>query len=135
MSHGMLNFIRRVGQWSRHVYQLSTLVNVKYIFNPHTQLLLGKIDARFNCENCAPVERFFVVPYVMHLEPDEMSEPMNKIFAQRLAMQIFAARIDVIVSDFVQRVGSRPAYCRLTSLKCSDGGLLRTENHVINFSL
>ena len=72
----------------------------------------------------------------MHVQSNVMSQPVDKIFAQRITMQVFSMRVDVVIGHFVERVTVRAAFqFRFPRLKCLDGCFLRAENDVVNLAL
>jgi len=70
----------------------------------------------------------------MNIESDVMSDSMRKIFAEPLPVQIFAVRVDVVIRDFVKRIGRglTEGHARLHGGDC---GLLRAQHDLVNFFL
>ena len=57
---------------------------------------------------------------IVNIESDVVAETVNEIFSQRLAVQIFAVGVDVVVGDFVERVRDyRAAWLDLPDLKAA----------------
>src|SRR5205085_12439279 len=64
-----------------------------------------------------------------------MSQAMNEVLAQWLAMRIFAMRVDVIQRNFVERIRIVPGQLGFSNLKGLHGCFLRSQNNVINLAL
>ena len=71
----------------------------------------------------------------MHFKSDVVAEAVNKIFTQRLAVQVLAVAIDIVHGDFCDRTVGTPHQHRLARLKGRHRGLLRAQNNIVNFPL
>src|SRR5690348_13168544 len=71
----------------------------------------------------------------MNVQSHVMSQTMNEVLAQWLAMRIFAMRIDVIHSNFVEGVRVVPCQLRFSDLEGLHGRFLRSQHNVINLTL
>src|SRR5207302_11360076 len=59
---------------------------------------------------------------------------MSEVTAQAASIPICAMRIDVVVSNFEEAIGTLPTQ-RRPRLHCGQHGILRAEHDVIDFSL
>ena len=115
--------------------EFAVLVNVKHIFDSDAQLFFRNVDSGFQRKDHAFIQRSGLIG-VVHVQPNMMSQPMDEVLAQRIAMQIFSMRIDVIEGHFVQRVIVRTAFkFRFSNLKCLDRSVLRAEDDVVDLTL
>ena len=102
--HGTLDVVRGVRQVRGQVDQLAVLVYVENIFNPHAQFFLRDVDARLESKHRSRTERNVIVIGIVDIQADVVTQAMDKIFAQRLAVQVFAMGIDLIVGHIVERI-------------------------------
>ena len=70
----------------------------------------------------------------MDLQAHVMADAVDEVPAQRVAMQVLAVRVDVIVGDFVQAVG-RSLADRFTGPDRRDGGFLRAQHDLVDLAL
>ena len=71
----------------------------------------------------------------MDVEADGMAEAVDEILSERLAVQVFAVGVDVVVGDFVDGVGIVALHVGLAGDEGRSGGFLRAEDDVVNFAL
>ena len=71
----------------------------------------------------------------MHVETDVVAEAMNEILAQRLAVQIFAVGVDVVVGDLIKRIRIAAFQVRLARFECGHRRLLRAQDDVVDLPL
>ena len=62
-----------------------------------------------------------------------MAEAVNEILSERLAVKIFAVRVDVLARDSVE-IDRAAMNCR-AGLERGERGILRAENDFVNFAL
>ena len=79
------------------------------VFNANADFLLGNINSRFDGEHHARIEHCIGVADIMHFKSDVMSQAVNEVLPQRLAVQVLAVRVDVVVGNFVQRIRAASA--------------------------
>jgi len=104
------------------------------VFNTHAEILFRNVDTGFHGDDHARLERGAVVAGVVDVQADVMSQAVNEIGAEGLAVEIFSMGIDVVVgnlwtflSPLLQK--SMPGFER------SEGGVLRAENNFVDFAL
>ena len=71
-------------------------------------------------EDHAFVDRQCGIVGIMHIQAHVMSQSVNKIFSQRLAVKVFAMGVDVIKGDFIERIRISAAGGEL-GLPCLEG--------------
>src|SRR6185503_9085657 len=69
------------------------------ILNPDADVLFGNIDARFDGDDHAGCERRGRIAGIVNVQSYVVPQPVDEIFAQRLAVQVVAVAVDVVVSD------------------------------------
>src|ERR1700688_4324853 len=94
--HSGLNLFRSVCQLLSKINQFALSVDVEGVFEADADLLLRNVEARFDGENGPDSEGFVVVVGIVHINADGVPESMQEVFSQRIAVQVFAVRIDVI---------------------------------------
>src|SRR6185312_9035740 len=87
--------------------EFSVLINVEDIFDANSDFLFRNVNAGFESKDHSFTENRSRVAGVMHIEPDVMSQTMDKVFAKRLAVKIFAVRINIIFGYFVEGIRIR----------------------------
>src|SRR5208282_5657426 len=134
--HQFFYVFRLRGQRGAQLDQLSIGVDPVVVLDAHPEIFFGNINARLDGEYLAWPEPSLGVGGVVHVEPDGMSQAVDEVFVQGLAVKIFAVGFDVIASDFIQRVIAAIAlHGRLARLESRFGGLLCAENNVVYFAL
>src|SRR5579859_8253267 len=104
LPHRLLYLVGRSRQTVAQQHQLAVLAHGEDIFNADAQLFFRNVNPRLQCEDHAFIHRHAVVAGIMDVQSHVMSQPVDEIFAQRLAMEVFAMRVDVIERDFVERI-------------------------------
>ena len=66
-SHGVLDFIRGVGQCAGKVNQLTRDIHIKDVFNAHTQLFFWDVDPRLDREYHSRADSDLIVAFIMHI--------------------------------------------------------------------
>ena len=77
----------------------------KVTFDPNTKFLFGNIDARLDGEHHAWLEHRWILSGIVYVYAEHMSEAVQPVFAERLAMQILAMRDDVVEGNRVKGIG------------------------------
>src|SRR5262249_51930637 len=103
------------------------------IFNAHADVLFGNVDAGLDGDHHAGFKADVVVARIVNIEADVMPEPVVEVFAKRLAVQILAVRVDVVVGDLLQRVAVAAQLD--PRLDGRDGGFLRAKHDLVNLAL
>src|SRR5437868_14327139 len=70
----------------------------------------------------------------MHIETYVMRQTVGEVLPQRLSMQVFSMRVDVVVSDLVQAVRSGASESHAW-FGGGNRGFLRAEDNVVDFAL
>ena len=63
-----------------------------------------------------------------------MSQAMNEVTAEAASFTIGAVRVDVVVGDFEETIGTLAAEGH-SRLHCGEHGILRAQHDFINFAL
>ena len=84
--------------------QLAVGVDVEVVFDAHADIFFRNIDSRLDRERHARAERNVVIPAIVHIQANVVAQPVNEILIQRLPVQIFAVRLDVVAGNFVERI-------------------------------
>src|ERR1700730_1015297 len=133
--HGAFDIVSGVRQVSGQVDQPTILIYIENIFNPHAQLLLREVDPRLDSKHHAWTEWKVVVAGVVDIQADVVTQSVNEILAQRLAVQVFAMGIDKIVGHIVERILLVSPQMGFARVECSNGSLVRPEDDIVNLSL
>ena len=75
---------------------------------------------------------------IVYVDAEHVAEAVQPVLAERLAMQVFAVGVDVVVGGGVERVGVVPVAVvdgGLAGDECVDRGLLRAEHDVVDLAL
>src|SRR5271168_2312277 len=104
------------------------------VLDAHAEIFLGDVDAGFDGDDHAGLERFAVFAGVVDIETDVVAESVNEILAERFAVKIFAVGIDVVVGNFVDALRALLAVVH-AGLDGCESGILRAENNSIDFAL
>ena len=117
--------------------EFAILPNGKYIFNADAQLFFRNVNARLQREDHAFVDRQGGIIGVMDIQSHVMSQSVDEIFSQRLAVKVFAVGVDVIKSDLIERIriGAAGGDFGLPCLKSLHRRFLRREHNVVNLTL
>jgi len=75
-----------------------------------------------------------VVAGVVDVQADVMSQAVNEIGAEGLAVEIFSMGIDVVVGNLVDVFVALTAEVH-ARFERSEGGVLRAENNFVDFAL
>ena len=122
-------------QIARQVDQFAILIDIENVFNPHPEFFFRDIDSGLKGKHRPRTQRNVVVIGIVNIQSDVVAEAMNEVFSQRLAVQVFAMGVDVVVSDVVERIRPVPPQTGLARLKCRRGSLLRAQHDVVNLPL
>src|SRR5205085_6391480 len=107
LRHRALDFIRLLRQRAREADQFPVVSNNVLILNAHAERLLGQINARLDREDGAGLQRCAGRARVVNRETDVVAEAVDEVLAERLAVDVFAVRVDVILRDAIERVLAR----------------------------
>src|SRR5215813_2279060 len=104
------------------------------VFDADAEVLFRDVNAGFDGNDHAGLKRFAVFGGIVDVEADAVAEAVNEVLAERMSVQIFAMRVDVVVGDLVD--GLLVIFTEICAgLDGSDGGVLRAEDDVVNFAL
>ena len=104
----MLDVVSGVRQIAGQVHQLAILIHVEDVFYSYTQLFFRDVNSRFKGKDRPGSQSCVIVAGSVHVQSDVVAKSMNEIFSQRLAMQVFAMGVDVVVSHIVERIRAVP---------------------------
>src|SRR5581483_7694093 len=107
--HRSLNLLGCMRQRRCQIDQLSTWVGPVNIFNANPDLLLRDVNSRLDSEDHSWSDLRLGVAHVVNIQADVMPQSMDEVLPQRLAVQVLAMRVDVVVRDPVEgiRAGQR----------------------------
>ena len=86
----MLHFIGCMRQRRCEVHQLSARVDKHDILDPHAELFLRNVNARLNREHSSRFNRDVVIPRIMHVQSDKVTQPVDEVLSERLAVEVKA---------------------------------------------
>src|SRR6185369_194465 len=87
------------------VNEFPIFIHVEGVFDADAKIFVGNVDARLNGEYLSRPESLIEWTRIVNVESNAMAQSVNEVLAQRLALQTFPVRVDVIVGGFVQGVG------------------------------
>src|SRR5579872_835768 len=102
--HRMFHFVCGMRKFFGQLDELAAGIYVIHVFDTHSQLLLGNINARLDGENHSGSQRYVIIAGIVNVEANVMAETVNEIFPERLAMQVLAVAINVVIRDVMKRV-------------------------------
>ena len=102
--HRFLNFIGGARQAMAQHNKFAVLSHSKHIFNADAQPFFRNVNSGLQREYHAFVDRHSGIVGIMHVQAHVMSQSMDEIFSKRLAVDVFAVRVDVIKGDFIKRI-------------------------------
>ena len=124
MLHGRLNLFGSAWETLRQHDEPSILIDIEHIFNADAEFFFRNVNTRLEGKDHAFIQRRRLTG-IMHVQSNMMSQTVDKVLAQRLTVQVFSMRVDVVIGHFVERVTVRAAFqFRLPELKCLDGCFL-----------
>src|ERR1700722_9315435 len=94
-----------MGQISNQVDELALWIHIKHILDAYADVLLRQIDSWLDGEDHALIQWLRIVPRIMYVDAHKMPQAMHHVLAQRLSMQVFAMRVDIVKCYLVQRIG------------------------------
>ena len=105
------------------------------VFNAHAQVLFRDVNARLDRDHHSRLKRAAIVAWIVHVEPDMVTQAVNEILAKRSALAVFSMRIDVVVGDIHQPVFFAFAGEVRAGLHRRERLVLRAENDFVDFAL
>src|SRR5579871_1432905 len=104
MLHRRFDVRRFVWKLCDQVDKFALLIDVEHVLDTNSDSFFGDVDSWLNREHIAFIQRLGVVHRIVHVDANRVSQTMQEVLAERLAVQVFAMRIDVVVGDFIERV-------------------------------
>ena len=74
------------------------------ILDANPDLFLRNVDSRLDGEHHSRTELCLGVADVVNFQTDIVPQAVDEVLPERLPMQVFAVRVDVVVGDLVERI-------------------------------
>ena len=105
--HRRFDFVGCVRQVGVEVDELAIGTDEEVALDANAELLFGDVNARLDGEDHSRFQHGWVVGGIVHIDADHVAEAVQPVLAERLAMQVFAVSVDVVVGGGVERVWDR----------------------------
>src|SRR5262249_28134778 len=104
------------------------------VFDADSEVFLWDVNTGLDGDDHAGLERLAALAGIVNVEANAMAETVNEVLAERLAVQILAVSVDVVVGD--EEEGLFVVLAEVgAGFDGGDGGILCAEDDVVNFAL
>src|SRR5216684_4962505 len=131
--HDFFNFVGVAGEALAQKF-VAGVRDQDVVFDSNAKIFFGDVDAGLYGDDHAGPQRRTILAGVMNIQADVMTQSVNVILAQRLAVQIFSVRVDVVVGNLIGAIVALLAD-GVARLEHRERGILRAEYNRINFTL